>query len=318
MDAYESAHSWQELLALAQKQYTATAELSDRCDRLADYLGSHNRHKEAAQVFLQYRQDVEQAVHVLCRGSEFEDARNLIELYSRTDLIETEIYPGLDDANEQTADVFDEMDAQLDKEMTRLVELDAKLAEDSDAFFMIENEPVMDNVDVMTEATTATGFTRFTAARSNVTGTSKNTAKSRRLGRKKAKGRKGTVDEFEYLLASLVRLAQRVEEKTTECESLLKALEITSDEYRTVAEELRDKVGTFRQKLQDSLVKAWQQKAGVDEAKKVAFGEDEALAALVAQHMATGESMAVEEQGTKVEDVPVVGEMPVLQPWTIS
>lgn len=46
-----------------------------------------------------------------------------------------------------------------------------------DSFFMIESEPALENVDVMTQATTAvTGFTRFTAAKSatsNVTGASK-------------------------------------------------------------------------------------------------------------------------------------------------
>lgn len=41
-----------------------------------------------------------------------------------------------------------------------------------------------------------------------------NTASSRRKARKKATGRKGTVDEFEYLLASMGRLVARVEEKT--------------------------------------------------------------------------------------------------------
>jgi hypothetical protein len=39
---------------------------------------------------------------------------------------------------------------------------------------MIESEPALENVDVMTNATTAvTGFTRYTAAKSAMTGTSK-------------------------------------------------------------------------------------------------------------------------------------------------
>lgn len=101
-------------------------------------------------------------------------------------------------------DTFDEMEGQLVKEMSRIKELRAKVDHDPgepmdmygicakgcltdylrdhghpalDSFFMIESEPALENVDVMTQATTAvTGFTRFTAARSatsNVTGTSK-------------------------------------------------------------------------------------------------------------------------------------------------
>lgn len=39
---------------------------------------------------------------------------------------------------------------------------------------MIESEPAMENVDVMTEATTAvTGFTRYTVAQTAITGTSR-------------------------------------------------------------------------------------------------------------------------------------------------
>lgn len=44
----------------------------------------------------------------------------------------------------------------------------------SESFFMIESEPAMENVDVMTEATTAvTGFTRYTVAQTTMTGTSR-------------------------------------------------------------------------------------------------------------------------------------------------
>lgn len=44
----------------------------------------------------------------------------------------------------------------------------------AESFFMIESEPAMENVDVMTEATTAvTGFTRYTVAQTAMTGTSR-------------------------------------------------------------------------------------------------------------------------------------------------
>jgi elongator complex protein 1 len=120
-------------------------------------------------------------------------------LHQKTELIESTLYPGLDDAQEQFIDTFDEMENQLEKEMDRIKELSKKLDSDAgmsgrtlhwratrdsdhvshqtDGFFMIESEPALENVDVMTNATTAvTGFTRFTAAKSAksaATGTSK-------------------------------------------------------------------------------------------------------------------------------------------------
>lgn len=102
------------------------------------------------------------------------------------------MYPGLEDAHEQLVDVYDEMEGQLDKEVSRVTELMKKMAEDPgkhcvvglniaelihlalESFFMIESEPAMENVDVMTEATTAvTGFTRYTVAQTAITGTSR-------------------------------------------------------------------------------------------------------------------------------------------------
>jgi elongator complex protein 1 len=47
-----------------------------------------------------------------------------------------------------------------------------------------------------------------------MTGMTGMTNKSRRKPKRRAAGRKGTVDEYDYLLASIGRLVARVDEKT--------------------------------------------------------------------------------------------------------
>lgn len=105
MTAYEKAHAWRELFALASKQKIESSELEDICDRvsgklrlcfssaswlicqfslLAEYLSSHSRHLEAAQIALDYQQSVGQAVHILCRGSQFGEAFRLVSLFTLT------------------------------------------------------------------------------------------------------------------------------------------------------------------------------------------------------------------------------------------
>lgn len=96
---------------------------------------------------LDYQKNVEQAVHVLCRGSQFGEAFRLVScrfqiallllligmqiaLHDKEDLVESEVYPGLEDAHEQLIDVFDEMEGQLDKEVSRVAELVVKMGED--------------------------------------------------------------------------------------------------------------------------------------------------------------------------------------------
>lgn len=79
-----------------------------------------------------------------------------------------------------------------------------------DAFFGTE-DPALANVDVMTDVSMApTAFTRYTVAPSTVSRTSKRSSRSKRkLERKVGSGRKGTVDEEEYLLKSVGKLVDR-------------------------------------------------------------------------------------------------------------
>jgi elongator complex protein 1 len=44
--------------------------------------------------------------------------------------VESTIYPGLEDANEELTEVFEEMRGQLDKEMKRIAELRKVMEED--------------------------------------------------------------------------------------------------------------------------------------------------------------------------------------------
>ncbi|KAJ9121784.1 hypothetical protein QFC22_002406 [Naganishia vaughanmartiniae] len=320
MNAYEKAHAWRELFALASKQKIASSELEDICDRVSEYLSSHSRHLEAAQIALDYQKSVDQAVHILCRGSQFGEAFRLIALHDKESLIESEVYPGLEDAHEQLVDVYDEMEGQLDKEVSRVAELIQKMAEDPESFFMIESEPAMENVDVMTEATTAvTGFTRYTVAQTAITGTSRTTAASRRKSRKKATGRKGTVDEFEYLLSSMGRLATRVEEKTAEVSELLPYLLTTSSEHRELGRELQEKVSSFREKLQKCLDESWQKREEVDLARRKAMGEEDLDASkeqwLKEQRRLHGQSAEVGSTEQSQQATSLAGVKPVLSEW---
>lgn len=140
----------------------------DQAD-IIDYLGGRGRSIEAAQVFLDYASDVDSAIDVLCRGGEFSEAYRLIAQHGKGELVETVVHPTIEDAHEALAEVFEEMDGQLDKEMARVKELRNIRRSDPDTFFIVEHELDLDNVDVATQATTvATQFTRYTVAPTTV------------------------------------------------------------------------------------------------------------------------------------------------------
>lgn len=79
----------------------------------------------------------------------------------------------------------------------------------------------MHNVDVMTDASAFTAFTRYTVAPSTSApsrATTKRTSRSKRkMERKVSSGRKGTVDEEEYLLKSLTKLTIKLSEAQGTC-----------------------------------------------------------------------------------------------------
>lgn len=78
LKAYEKAHAWRELFALANEQAVAKSVLLGMCERSTDHLASRGRSIEAAQIYVEYAQDVESAVDVLCKGAEFAEARRLV------------------------------------------------------------------------------------------------------------------------------------------------------------------------------------------------------------------------------------------------
>ncbi|WVQ75470.1 hypothetical protein IAR50_005095 [Cryptococcus sp. DSM 104548] len=273
LKAYERAHAWRELFSLAKKEGISEEARKDLVERVTDYLTSRGRHLEASQVFVEYAQDVDSAVDTCCRGAEFSEAYRLVSHYDRSDLIEAMIAPGLEEAQETLIEVFEEMEGQLDKEVKRLVELNGIRQKDPDSFYIVERELDLEGVDVATNATTATGisqFTRYTVAPSTMshltrfTGqTGVTSATSKKKIKKRATGRRGTVDEWEYLVMSLGRLGTRVEEKSGEALGLLRYLVLASEDHRALAESLQSTIKAFRAKLVDGIDMAWEDRETV-------------------------------------------------------
>ncbi|ORY20535.1 putative Pol II transcription elongation factor [Naematelia encephala] len=272
MKAYEKAHSWRELFTLALEQKIPQDKLLEMCTRVTDHLSSRGASLEASRVLVEYAKDVDSAIEVLCRGSQFAEAYRLASLHDRSELVGDVIEPALLDTQEALAEVFEEMEGQLDKEMARLKDLRVIRETDPDTFYIVDNEPALEGVDVATNATTtASAFTRYTVAPTVFSQSTKitgQTAKSRhKPSRRRAAGRKGTVDEYEYLLGSLGRLVIRVDEKSSEAIPILRHLVLvtstSTSEHRQAAKDLQSTIIKLRTKLAQSLSEAWKDREEV-------------------------------------------------------
>jgi elongator complex protein 1 len=91
---------------------------------------------------------------------------------------------------------------------------------------------------VLTEATTSGSlFTRYTQHSTGTRGTRATSKNRRREERKRARGKKGTIYEEEYLVNSIVRLMQRVQDIRDEVMQLIIALMMI--DKRREAEEIQ-------------------------------------------------------------------------------
>ncbi|KAF8260574.1 IKI3 family-domain-containing protein [Lactarius quietus] len=218
--AYEKAHLWRELFEFAQLQKIEPEHIVAMAYRVAEDLISKKRYAEASLVLLSYTEDVREAIIALVQGNQFSEARRIIALHELPELLEEIIDPAVLEARAQIAEDLTEMREQLQKQVARLRELRVKKIEEPEEFYGTE-DLAMHNVDVMTDASAFTAFTRYTVAPTTSTrsrATTKRTSRSKRkMDRKVGSGRKGTVDEEEYLLKSLTKLAGKLSEVQGTC-----------------------------------------------------------------------------------------------------
>ncbi|EGY15753.1 hypothetical protein VD0002_g477 [Verticillium dahliae] len=232
------ASSWRECLYAAQQQSPALSPdaLSDLASSLADALTEAKDHASAATIYVEYLSSIETAIRSLCKGSQFAEALRLISQKARLDLLSTVFDPALVDALSSTTDLLADCKAQLRAQVPRIMELRRRAEEDPLAFYEGERGPagadIPDDVSIAASSrisTSASLFTRYTGKAGSVgtvgTGVSRATSKNRRREEKKrARGRKGTVYEEEYLVASVRRLVERIESIKVEVAALVFAL----------------------------------------------------------------------------------------------
>lgn len=237
--------SWRECLFTSSLDVSLSSDQrAEIASTLSDALREAKDWAAVATIQAEHLSSLPSAISALCKGYFFADAFRLISLHSRPDLLESHLDPGLLDAFSSSTEFLADCKSQLKAQVPRILELRVKAAEDPLAFYEGENPfgtrgnpgggDIPDDISVAASSrvsTSASLFTRYTGKGSQVTGTvasnvSRATSKNRkREEKKRARGRKGTVYEEEYLVNSVRRLVERVEGSARkEVERLVSAL----------------------------------------------------------------------------------------------
>lgn len=235
------------------------SEIESLASSLAETLTETKDYFSASTIHLDYLQDLSTATKLLCRGCHFAEATRIVTLRRQPNLITEVIDPGLVESSANMTEFLADMKTQLLAQVPRLRELRAKKAEDPLAFFegLDEDARIPDNISLAPTDTTGgnTFMTRYTSRTGTVnTATTRKTSKNkRREERKRARGKKGSVYEEEYLVNSIERLIERVNSMNEEIERLVEGLLKRGMRERAdaVSNAVRDVIGRCEEAVQE-------------------------------------------------------------------
>ncbi|WPG98579.1 elongator complex protein 1 [Acrodontium crateriforme] len=244
-EAYRAASMWQECLAAAALVPVTNSELEALAEDLANSLEENKKFSAAARIHLDYLNDLDSAVKLMCKSYHFAEAIRAVAMSKKPDLLKSLLDPGLIEASASITELLAEMKSQLAAQVPRVRELRLKKAEDPMAFLdgaEGADGDIPDNISLApTEAsTTGTFMTRYTNRSTGTLATNathKTSRNRRREERKRARGKKGTVYEEEYLVNSISRLIERLNSVGDEISQLVEGLMRRGMRERAVAVE---------------------------------------------------------------------------------
>ncbi|KAG0917728.1 hypothetical protein G6F33_001222 [Rhizopus arrhizus] len=259
IESYRMAGCWRETFSIAKQLKYTNEEIHALAYDMIEYLKEKRRYQEAASVAKDYAMDIEETVDCLLKGSFWKEAERVSYAFDRQDLVETHVKSGLVEGLTQTDEDIDEMATQFHKQTARLNELRTKKAEQKIENPMANDES-LDNIDMFSDTTSMySQFTRYTNASSRVSSvTSQGSARSRKTSklrrkeeRKRARGKKGTVFEEEYLISSLKKLYEKASTMQTDIGNLIRAL--VPFGYVEEARSIQEKFEKFLNELKTSV-----------------------------------------------------------------
>ena len=228
-ESYRLAHLWRECLSCAGLVPMSPSQLQSLARALCEDLIEAKDFSSAAVIHLDYFNDMPTAARLYCRGYCFTDAVRIISVENRADLLESVVDVGLVEGMAAMTELLAECKSQLNAQVPRILELREKKAEDPLGFFESDvtgGTDIPDNVSLAPTDASTMGrslFTRYTNQTGTIaTNVSRQTSKRRhREERKRARGKKGSVYEEEYLVNSVGRLIDRVNSIIEEVERLI-------------------------------------------------------------------------------------------------
>jgi elongator complex protein 1 len=228
-------------------------------------------YRSAATIYAEYLEDIPQAAKLFCQAFRFADAMALLtsnDLHIvNADIITTGLGEGMATMTEFLADCK----CQLNAQVPRIHQLRAAKASDPVSYYdhavnvNLGGADIPDDVSLAPTDSSTTGaslFTRYTNYSSRSSSSRKTSRNRRREERKRASGKRGTIYEEEYLVASVGRLIERVNSVNEDVGRLVAGL--ASRGQREKAKAVRNAMLEVLQICRDSVEEVFQPEQTTD------------------------------------------------------
>lgn len=230
LECYIMAKKWKQALSLVEKSADLLEKSSDTAEKLVETLTEDHKYSDAAEIEYQFLGNIEASIKLYCKQYWYDHAILLAEKSKKPELIESIVDVQINEGFGVIAELLADCKGQMNSQLKRLRELRTKKQEDPFSFYGTPDDlDTPDNVSVAASETSTTPsfFTRYTGKTAGTakTGASRRTAKNKkREERKRAKGRKGTIYEEEYLIKSVGRLLERLDQTQSDALKLIEGL----------------------------------------------------------------------------------------------
>ncbi|KAL9058161.1 MAG: hypothetical protein Q9162_001885 [Coniocarpon cinnabarinum] len=262
-NCYSSAQMWREALSSASLAHLPPNSIDNLAQSLADGLIESKAYYAAALILSDYLRKIPEAARTFCKGYHFSDAIGLLALRDNSDSIGDIIDSEVAEAFSTLTELISDCRQQLSAQAPRIQELRKKKERDPLSFLEgsaeVDTGDEFDSISLAPSETSTAGgtlLTRYTGHNTGTagTGTSRRTSKNRRREeRKRARGKKGSVYEEEYLVNSVSRLIGRVNETHQDVRQTLETLcrRAMWERARALQAGFSDLIGCCEQSVQD-------------------------------------------------------------------
>lgn len=226
MNAYKMAGNWKMVLVVGAKLKLNKEEMTDLCYALVENLIDKRLYADAAWIYEDYMKNEEEAVDLLVKASQWEDALRVAYRYGRPDLVDTNIKPGCIEQGETCLHELDRLRDTFTHYCSRLET--AREVKEKQHLDILEGkgEANLDS-DLYSDTSTVTGIsytqshTIGSRSGSSMSGKTFRSSKNRKkLERKKYSTKEGSAYEDLGLVVALYETITTVDQMATSVTAL--------------------------------------------------------------------------------------------------